>query len=39
MMTRMRAVSNAKAKAELGWVPAIGSWRDGMRDWRTRSPA
>ncbi len=39
MMTRMRAVSNAKAKAELGWTPAIGSWRDGMRDWRTRSPA
>ena len=38
MLTRMRAVSNAKAKAELGWTPAIGSWRSGMRDWRTRSP-
>ena len=38
MMTQMRAVSNAKAKAELGWTPTIGSWRSGMREWRTRSP-
>jgi nucleoside-diphosphate-sugar epimerase len=31
MMTRVRGASNAKAKAELGWRPAFGSWREGFR--------
>jgi len=26
----MRGASNAKAKAELGWQPALPSWRDGF---------
>ena len=30
MMTEMRGSSNAKAKRELGWQPAYGSWRDGF---------
>jgi nucleoside-diphosphate-sugar epimerase len=29
-MTALRGASNAKAKAELGWAPAIPSWRDGF---------
>jgi nucleoside-diphosphate-sugar epimerase len=29
-MTELRGASNAKAKAELGWKPAIPSWRDGF---------
>jgi nucleoside-diphosphate-sugar epimerase len=30
MMTEARAGSNAKAKRELGWKPAYGSWRQGF---------
>ena len=30
MMTEMRGSSNAKARRELGWQPAFGSWRDGF---------
>jgi nucleoside-diphosphate-sugar epimerase len=32
LMTEQRAVSNAKAKAELGWTPSIPSWRIGFRE-------
>lgn len=28
----LRGASNARAKAELGWEPAHGSWRQGFRD-------
>jgi nucleoside-diphosphate-sugar epimerase len=28
--TEIRGASNAKAKAELGWQPALPSWRDGF---------
>jgi nucleoside-diphosphate-sugar epimerase len=31
MMTRVRGVSNAKIRRELGWRPAYSSWRDGFR--------
>lgn len=31
MSTRMQPVSNAKAKAELGWSPRHPSWREGFR--------
>ena len=31
MMTRVRGASNAKARAELGWVPRYASWREGFR--------
>ena len=31
MMTQLRGSSNAKAKAELGWVPQFPSWRHGIR--------
>jgi nucleoside-diphosphate-sugar epimerase len=31
MMTRMRGLSNAKAKRELGWQPVYASWRQGFR--------
>jgi nucleoside-diphosphate-sugar epimerase len=30
MMTESRGASNAKAKTELGWVPAHPSWREGF---------
>lgn len=30
MMTEVRGASNAKAKRELGWVPAHASWREGI---------
>jgi nucleoside-diphosphate-sugar epimerase len=30
MMTESRAGSNAKAKRELAWTPAFGSWREGF---------
>ena len=30
MMTEVRGSSNAKAKAELGWVPRFPSWREGF---------
>jgi nucleoside-diphosphate-sugar epimerase len=29
-MTGLRGASNARAKAELGWAPAIASWREGF---------
>jgi nucleoside-diphosphate-sugar epimerase len=32
MMTRIRGSSNARAKQELGWVPAWPSWRQGFRE-------
>ena len=32
MMTQVRAGSNAKAKAELGWKPAHPSWRTGFSE-------
>lgn len=32
MMTRVRAGSNAKAKADLDWRPAYPSWRAGFAD-------
>jgi nucleoside-diphosphate-sugar epimerase len=32
LMTRVRGVSNAKAKAELGWTPGYPSWRTGFRE-------
>ena len=32
MMTTIRGASNAKAKRELGWVPAHPTWRQGFRD-------
>jgi nucleoside-diphosphate-sugar epimerase len=31
MMTEIRGVSNAKARAELDWVPRRRSWREGFR--------
>jgi len=31
MMTETRGVSNAKARAELDWVPRWRSWREGFR--------
>jgi hypothetical protein len=30
MMTRIRGISNAKAKHELGWTPGHPSWRQGF---------
>ena len=30
MMTEVRGASNAKARRELGWVPAHRSWRDSL---------
>ena len=30
MANEMRGASNAKAKAELGWQPALPSWREGF---------
>lgn len=32
MMNDIRGVSNAKAKAELGWTPKWSSWRQGFRE-------
>jgi hypothetical protein len=31
LMTKSRGASNAKARRELGWAPAYGSWREGFR--------
>jgi nucleoside-diphosphate-sugar epimerase len=36
--TVMRGASNAKAKRELGWRPALPSWREGLRDHRDDDP-
>jgi 2-alkyl-3-oxoalkanoate reductase len=33
LMTEARGASNAKARQELGWVPAYPSWRDGFPVW------
>jgi hypothetical protein len=30
-MTQLQAASNVKAKQQLGWSPAIASWREGFR--------
>jgi hypothetical protein len=29
--TQLQPVSNAKAKAELGWAPRYANWRDGFK--------
>ena len=39
MMTQVRAGSNAKAKAELGWQPAHPSWRSGFSEIANQSMA
>lgn len=39
MMTQARAGSNAKAKRELGWVPAHPSWRQGFAEILARRAA
>lgn len=44
MMTSTLRVSNAKAKADLGWQPSVLTYREGIarvvEGWRTgRSPA
>ena len=39
MMTRVRGVSNAKIKRELGWRPAYASWRDGFKEVARRQPS
>ena len=39
MMTRVRGVSNARIKRELGWHPTYGSWRDGFRTVVAPNPA
>lgn len=31
VMTRIRGVSNAKARRELDWAPAYASWREGFK--------
>ncbi|HEX8994867.1 MAG TPA: NAD-dependent epimerase/dehydratase family protein [Ktedonobacterales bacterium] len=31
LMTRIRGISNAKAKRELGWSPIYASWREGFK--------
>jgi 2-alkyl-3-oxoalkanoate reductase len=38
MMTSVRGGSNAKARAELGWVPRYPSWRDGFAAEFRREP-
>jgi hypothetical protein len=30
MANELRGASNAKAKAELGWQPALPTWREGF---------
>jgi nucleoside-diphosphate-sugar epimerase len=37
MMTQVRAGSNAKARAELGWQPAHPCWRQGFSDIATQA--
>ena len=32
MATELRGASNAKARAELGWTPSYGSWRQGFKE-------
>jgi nucleoside-diphosphate-sugar epimerase len=31
LMCQQRAISNGKARTELGWSPAISTWREGFR--------
>jgi nucleoside-diphosphate-sugar epimerase len=38
-MTQARGASNAKAKRELGWQPALATWRTGFRHALTDAPA
>jgi len=38
LMARQRAVSNRKARDELGFVPSIPSWRTGFRDLGSAGP-
>jgi nucleoside-diphosphate-sugar epimerase len=38
MMTRIRGMSNAKAKRELRWAPRYASWREGFRTTLGASP-
>lgn len=37
--TRLRGASNAKARRELAWEPAVPSWREGFRTALDRHPA
>jgi nucleoside-diphosphate-sugar epimerase len=37
--TEMRGASNARAKAELGWEPALPSWREGFATALNGAPA
>jgi nucleoside-diphosphate-sugar epimerase len=37
MMTKLRGVSNAKVRRELGWQPGYSSWRDGFKEISPRS--
>ena len=30
-MTQLQGASNVKAKQQLGWTPAVGSWREGFK--------
>jgi nucleoside-diphosphate-sugar epimerase len=39
MATQLRGASNAKAKAELGWQPALPSWREGFATALDGAPA
>jgi 2-alkyl-3-oxoalkanoate reductase len=39
MATIVRGASNAKAKAQLGWVPVLPSWREGFRTALDGAPA
>ena len=38
MMTEVRGASNAKARAELGWVPRHPSWRGQLGTDGTAAP-
>jgi 2-alkyl-3-oxoalkanoate reductase len=37
--TSFRGASNAKAKRELAWTPAVPSWREGFRSYLDSDPA
>src|SRR6185503_2247208 len=39
MSGELRGASNAKAKAALGWQPALPSWREGFRTALDADPA
>ena len=36
LMCRQRAITTTKARAELGFIPSIPSWRTGLRERRDR---